>query len=1283
MTQPQGRSVSLNAYYSTGGTVVPSTIGRFHILDRSTHRLLSPSSVANRQCIIDNVKRGRTYSELTYARSDSEASDLDGSSSCMEAANLSSLLLTTQHPSTTPSQHVASGNDPTESALSFIPHVDADASSIALLTPILTACYTRHGGAAHVAVEGLIQLLSKSDFFDLPSKPSTLSLLDLSVQVVCDVGTHGQEMIFPSCVQFAQMAVTFSKGELSLRTIGYLMRFYLFVFYFDSCIPRSSHATKWPSWRPAHRMEEEDFPMLWEPEDSSYLPGGAPQAAVLALKELVSLSIMRVGKNVTTTSSQETNTSEVEEEKKTDDLSVPDVHGYASMFEGVVSELIDGAVDHVERANITQLALHQIHRSGGSELFWNDMIHECGSGLFKDHPSKELFVLIFAILQQLVKISWGKQRPTGLQADFLPKDIASKLMSLEMLLHFLESWSDEHESLERQSPESVPALDTIAFVVRRTVIPCLFWNTRASLEHPQVFRRVIRIVSELWCSPACRRSCKAEMGMLIEHFALRVLELGPQCTPLDQIDGDSGSNQVFLLSQQTELVGEIKNWFTTDPKDVIELFLNYDTDLSSDVTGPVQLLQGSRWRIFQRLCAGLSDIAEKCGELIGDHIRRNQSMVLKEKNSAMIPSKGDRDLHRSTSKKSEMEIENAREAARVLRKVSLEALAQIVKALAISAAAVSGKEFAALLLSWNKSSLPDSPPTSGSMTPQKQNREGQDEAVLKFWRSLIVNDQKERFAATIPSSQESLDTAFDIAKRKSIKKAVEFLIACNTLTQSPRDIANFLRMNKERFDSADLGLYISEEGTSAAEKEYWNSLRYSFVRANSFIGMSVDESLRHFFTSSGYRLPGEAQRIDRLVNTFSQCFFEDNAGDKTLCPFKNQDTVYLLVFSIIMLNTDLHKTESHSKKARKKMSKADFMNNLRLAVQHETISRTYLSDVYDSVELNPIVMHEGETASTGRDVELGKIDEMLRNIRSTDSVLRGLAIHNFRFSTIADLMSTLEYSGLHALSDVTCGCVSKTWHHWHGVVNTCLETAYLDPQGMEPAVDIVLYAIAVTVCLNMPMERSAFLEQLHRMKLFEERRQGFAAPPMSLKQQWFDELDDTCAGLPKQKLSALHHIRSWIQCFKSALRVDVRNHAEMKSIVDELKDGEFLMHDPARSFLQSETLIKRSARTGRDNEYRFYLFSDILLYASLEVDGRYKIHQELPLHHMKIVDWFPNAKRSNVFAVHHPRKSFQVVCPSAEARRSWVNDIRASILVEMERKMTLEATRMSVATGNL
>ena len=139
-----------------------------------------------------------------------------------------------------------------------------------------------------------------------------------------------------------------------------------------------------------------------------------------------------------------------------------------------------------------------------------------------------------------------------------------------------------------------------------------------------------------------------------------------------------------------------------------------------------------------------------------------------------------------------------------------------------------------------------------------------------------------------PHADISIDIAFDLLVAKGIKKAVEYLTACNILTPSPCDIASFLRLHQKRIDPSALGDYLGEENICGGNQ--WNLIRYHYVRVISFVGLKVDEALRQFVTNCGFHLPGEAQRIDRIISTFSQCFWKDNAGDHTHCPIYHQDT---------------------------------------------------------------------------------------------------------------------------------------------------------------------------------------------------------------------------------------------------------------------------------------------------------------------------------------------------------------------------------------------------------
>jgi hypothetical protein len=952
----------LNAYYCTGGTIVESKVGRFHIMDRSTHSLLSPSSVRNRLSLIEISRRKalnsitdlpsgleNTYSSSTNVngsrppRSSSElltsslllahglgthgsksvVSDLERMSSAGDFESASSSFASSFDGHQSVIAHgekfnvsfsatsIASDDDSNGTslvplavasissnndgelercldALSFIPVVSTGVngkdprgmlhfqSKVAILTPVLTACYTRHGGSALIAVEGLTSLL-RGDFFVTDvnleqDSSSRLTLLDISVQVVCDVATMGaQETHLQTCVEFVDAAVRCGCGHLNTRTVGYVLRFYLFVFYFGASTPTQG---SYPVWGTKQGIDEY---MLADPRTSKslYLPGGAPQMAALSLKDLISFSIDRLRS-----------------------LAIP--HGSVSRLSTVVesppnnfldnllSELVDNSVNRVDIANYTQLAVHQIHRSGGSELFWYDMMNSCGMGLFgSDKTLKEdcrnMYTLCFAILANLVKVASSKVRK-GKQSQDIPRDVASKLLSLELLHFFLEKWGYQQDSSQvRGSSSGSRSVSTFAFCVRRLVVPCLIFNTKEALEDSRIYRRVLRIFGVLWCLPVYRNNMKLEIGILFEHFVLKILQLGPQfASKANKSKGFSPS----LLEQQIDLMKELKTWFSGDSRDLLELYINFDTDTSSQVvSGPIELLSGIQWNLFQRLNASLCSIVEQCGEFIGNQIEHSQSMSsTKGEAERAEPEEGESDV-----------ILQA--AAQRLRKSALEAIAQLVKSLAQSAAKSAGPKFSTLLETWTIRNEPShldmedgASVTSGTSAESQKDHDSEGEenevpglesprplidrhSIVGYWQRAIVTERqrpppepvlKVEIAnnnaasrqgsspvysriARVPDGEvasgkiDHLGIAFDIAEKKGLKKAIDYLIACNVLTPSPRDIASFLRIHKADLSKTALGRYLGEGGLNRSETEYWNFLRFNYIRAISFAGLNVEQ----------------------------------------------------------------------------------------------------------------------------------------------------------------------------------------------------------------------------------------------------------------------------------------------------------------------------------------------------------------------------------------------------------------------------------------------------------
>jgi Sec7 domain/Pleckstrin homology domain len=425
-----------------------------------------------------------------------------------------------------------------------------------------------------------------------------------------------------------------------------------------------------------------------------------------------------------------------------------------------------------------------------------------------------------------------------------------------------------------------------------------------------------------------------------------------------------------------------------------------------------------------------------------------------------------------------------------------------------------------------------------------------------------------------------------------------------------------------------------------------------------------------------------------------------------------------------MLNTDLNKSHypsSGSKKSQtKKMTKAEFINNLRGVAKGDDIDGVFLAQIYDSIEACPIVLHEGDVlgdpVSPASDDLQSSIAAMVDHGKSMDALLRGLSIHEYKFVSLQEY-GEIAFAGRpkDALGDLTQKFLVKTWHQFHGLVNSALEIAHLDPKGMESCIHLLKYALCLTIIIDMPIERVAFLDQLGRFRLFNAWRQGNSGELLSKDQdcykreEWYQRIEQqsrrsyTKYHSVQAKLESLEIVDAIVNDLGFDLASDnVDSRKALRDAVRHLESAEFLLNDPNRTFVRAGDLLKRASRSGRCVEYRFFLFSDILIYAKRIPSGggsstpssqtsssgssshaKYRIHEELPLILMKVVDWFPpemkKGESKRAIQIYHPRKKVLVLCADHEERKSWVKDLRTSIDKELERKVAIEGARKAAA----
>ncbi|XP_059444887.1 brefeldin A-inhibited guanine nucleotide-exchange protein 1 [Corylus avellana] len=174
-------------------------------------------------------------------------------------------------------------------------------------------------------------------------------------------------------------------------------------------------------------------------------------------------------------------------------------------------------------------------------------------------------------------------------------------------------------------------------------------------------------------------------------------------------------------------------------------------------------------------------------------------------------------------------------------------------------------------------------------------------------------------------------------------KGIEFLISTKKIAGSPETVASFLK-NTSGLNETVIGDYLGER------EEFSLKVMHAYVDSFNFKGMHFGEAIRFFLR--GFRLPGEAQKIDRIMEKFAERYCKCNPSS-----FTSADTAYVLAYSVIMLNTD-----AHNNMVKDKMTKADFIRNNRGIDDGKDLAEEYLGSLYDQIVKNEIKMSDESSA---------------------------------------------------------------------------------------------------------------------------------------------------------------------------------------------------------------------------------------------------------------------------------------------------------------------------------
>jgi brefeldin A-resistance guanine nucleotide exchange factor 1 len=183
------------------------------------------------------------------------------------------------------------------------------------------------------------------------------------------------------------------------------------------------------------------------------------------------------------------------------------------------------------------------------------------------------------------------------------------------------------------------------------------------------------------------------------------------------------------------------------------------------------------------------------------------------------------------------------------------------------------------------------------------------------------------------------------------------------------ELAHFFFLKLGRLNKKVLGEYLAKPANVAVLR--------GFINLFEFGGLRVDEALRVLLKS--FRLPGESQQIERVVETFAEryvrCQEEADAAiaeaaetapaaaetapaaaetaPDAAAVRPDRDAVFILSYSIILLNTDLHNPQ-----VKRQMDLDAYKRNLRGTYNGADFPEWYLAKIYASIKEREIIMPE-------------------------------------------------------------------------------------------------------------------------------------------------------------------------------------------------------------------------------------------------------------------------------------------------------------------------------------
>jgi brefeldin A-inhibited guanine nucleotide-exchange protein len=327
---------------------------------------------------------------------------------------------------------------------------------------------------------------------------------------------------------------------------------------------------------------------------------------------------------------------------------------------------------------------------------------------------------------------------------------------------------------------------------------------------------------------------------------------------------------------------------------------------------------------------------------------------------------------------------------------------------------------------------------------------------------------------------EEVDTGI-LKFNLSAKKGLAYLVQLGHLEKTPQSVAHFFKQYQDRLDKTIIGDYLGRE--REYEGGFCIMVLHEYVEAMDFQGMVFDMAIRHFL--SGFRLPGEAQKIDRIMEKFAERYYLQNSST-----FGSADLAFILAFSTIMLQTNLHNPAIRDDK---RMTKDQFIKQNKGISTDGDLPDDMLSGIYDRIQAEPIsITNDGDNkrklkekakeeanssfmvfqATSERRKKDAFDSERREMVRAGEAMFKRATLNRGRSSVFLHNLESSKDAYVRPMFDVV-------WPPTLGVLSQLLEI-YDDPALLQLGLEGFHCCIRLACRLDLSIARKTFINALSK-----------------------------------------------------------------------------------------------------------------------------------------------------------------------------------------------------------